>query len=429
MKDKVPVPENETERLEKLDEYNIMDSAPEIVFDEITELAAEILQCPVSFIQFMDEDRQWFKSKYGLPDDFVETPRDASICATTICQNDLLLVPDLSKDDRFSDYDMVKSAPNVRFYAGMPLITPTGHSIGTLCTVDFEERDITLNQQEAMRRLSHQVVTQLELRRTVVEMDNAIKSRDKMHQELVAEKSRSDELLLNILPKKIASELRNTEKVEPRFYNSATIMFGDFAGFTKLAEQMQPKSLIDLLHQYFSVFDNIVAKHNVEKLKTIGDAYMCVAGVPAESRGHAIAACLASLEIQHHMERTNMQREKMRMPRWDMRIGLHSGPIIAGVVGEKKFTYDVWGDAVNIAALMEKEGEPARINVSQTTFQQVSEAFETEERGEIDSGKKGLLNMYFVNRLKPEFSSDADGIKPNEAFQQQFGNLLRVYDR
>jgi class 3 adenylate cyclase len=172
-----------------------------------------------------------------------------------------------------------------------------------------------------------------------------------------------------------------------------------------------------------------VAKHDVEKLKTIGDAYMCVAGVPAESRGHAITACLASLEIQHHMERTNMQREKMRMPRWDMRIGLHSGPIIAGVVGEKKFTFDVWGDAVNIAALMEKEGELGRVNVSQTTFQQVSEAFETEERGEIDSGKKGLLTMYFVNRLKPEFSSDKDGIKPNEEFQQQFGNLLRVYDR
>ena len=260
-------------------------------------------------------------------------------------------------------------------------------------------------------------------------MDNAIKSRDKMREELLAEKNRSDELLLNILPKKIASELRDTDKVDPRFYNSATIMFGDFSGFTKLAEQMQPKSLIDLLHQYFSVFDNIVAKHDVEKLKTIGDAYMCVAGVPAESRGHAITACLASLEIQHHMERTNMQREKMRMPRWDMRIGLHSGPIIAGVVGEKKFTFDVWGDAVNIAALMEKESEPGRINVSQTTFQQVSEAFETEERGEIDSGKKGLLTMYFVNRLKPEFSSDKDGIKPNEEFQQQFGNLLRVYDR
>ena len=280
-----------------------------------------------------------------------------------------------------------------------------------------------------MRRLSHQVVTQLELRRTVVEMDNAIKSRDKMHQELVAEKSRSDELLLNILPKKIASELRDTEKVDPRFYNSASVMFGDFAGFTKLAEQIQPKALIDLLHQYFSVFDNIVAKHNVEKLKTIGDAYMCVAGAPGESRGHAISACLAAIEIQHHMERTNKQREKMRMPRWDMRVGVHSGPIIAGVVGEKKFTYDVWGDAVNIAALMEKEGETGRVNISQTTFQQVDEAFETEARGQVDTGKKGLLAMYFVNRLKPEFSSDPDGMKPNDEFQQRFGNLLRVYDR
>ena len=279
-----------------------------------------------------------------------------------------------------------------------------------------------------MRRLSHQVVTQLELRRTVVEMDNAIKSRDKMHQELVAEKSRSDELLLNILPKKIASELRDTEKVDPRFYNSASVMFGDFAGFTKLAEQIQPKALIDLLHQYFSVFDNIVAKHNVEKLKTIGDAYMCVAGAPGESRGHAISACLAAIEIQHHMERTNKQREKMRMPRWDMRVGVHSGPIIAGVVGEKKFTYDVWGDAVNIAALMEKEGQTGRVNISQTTFQQVDEAFETEARGQVDTGKKGLLAMYFVNRLKPEFSSDPDGMKPNDEFQQRFGNLLRVYD-
>ena len=119
----------------------------------------------------------------------------------------------------------------------------------------------------------------------------------------------------------------------------------------------------------------------------------------------------------------------MRMPRWDMRIGVHSGPIIAGVVGEKKFTYDVWGDAVNIAALMEKEGETGRVNISQTTFQQVDEAFETEARGQVDSGKKGLLAMYFVNRLKPEFSTDPDGIKPNEEFQQRFGNLLRVYDR
>lgn len=428
MSDDIPIPETEDQRLKNLHEYNIMDTAPEIIFDEITELAAEILQCPVSFIQFMDEDRQWFKSKYGLPDDLLEMPRDASVCSTTICQNDLLLVPDLSEDSRFSELDSVKSAPNIRFYAGMPLITPAGQAIGTICTVDFEKKEITLNQQEAMRRLSHQVVTQLELRRIVIEMDNAIKSRDQMHEELAAEKARSDEMLLNILPKKIASELKDRGQVEPRFYNSASILFGDFSGFTQLAEQIQPKALIELLHQYFGAFDKIVSKHNVEKLKTIGDAYMCAAGLPGESRGHALASCFAALDIQQHMKRTNLQREKLRMPRWDMRIGIHSGPIIAGVVGEKKFTYDVWGDSVNIAALMEQEGVPGKVNVSETTFQQVHEAFETEPRGKIESEKKGSLAMYFVNRLKPEFSEDTDGFKPNEAFENRFGKLMRVYE-
>ncbi len=140
----IPIPEDEEERLKNLEEYNIMDTAPEMVFDEITELAAEILQCPVSTIQFLNEDRQWFKSKYGLPDDLIETPRDTAFCSHTICQNDLLLVPDTTKDERFLDHGAVTSEPNVRFYAGMPLVTPKGHSIGTFCAVDFEPRELTL---------------------------------------------------------------------------------------------------------------------------------------------------------------------------------------------------------------------------------------------------------------------------------------------
>jgi class 3 adenylate cyclase len=423
----MPIPDNEEERLKKLEEYNIMDTAPELVFDEITELAAELLDCPVSFIQFMNEDRQWFKAKYGVPDDFIETPRDASVCATTICQNDLLLVPDLTQDERFSELPGIKSEPNLRFYAGMPLITPSGHAIGSICTVDFKTRELSGNQQEALRRLSHQVVTQLELRRTVIEMDQAIKSRDQLHEELSNEKARSDELLLNILPSKVANELKETDKVEPRFYNSVSIMFGDFCGFTKLAEQMEPKSLIDLLNQYFSAFDKIVTNHNVEKIKTIGDAYMCASGLPAESRGHALRICLAALEIQHYLKRANEQREKMRMARWDMRIGIHTGPVIAGVVGERKFTYDIWGDAVNVAALIEQGGEPEKVTISETTFQQVKEAFETEALGEVASGKKGDLSMYTLKRLIPEFSEDTDGLKPNDVFDQKFANLMKVY--
>ena len=146
----------------------------------------------------------------------------------------------------------------------MPLVTPKGHAIGTFCAIDFDKKEISLNQQEAMRRLSNQVVTLLELRRTVIEMDAVIKNRDAVQEELKKEKERSDELLLNILPDTIAQEIKNTGKVEPRFYSSASIMFSDFSGFTKLSEQMEPKSLIDLLNQYFSVFDGIVAKHGLE---------------------------------------------------------------------------------------------------------------------------------------------------------------------
>ena len=209
----IPIPEDEEERLKNLEEYNIMDTAPEMLFDEITELAAQILQCPVSTIQFLNEDRQWFKSKYGVPDDMIETPRDMALCSHTICQNDLLLVPDLTKDERFLDHSMVTFEPNMRFYAGMPLVTPKGHSIGTFCAIDFEPRELTLDQQQAMRQLSHKVVAQLELRRTIIEMNEAIKSRDKIHEDLSAEKEKSDDLLLNILPEKIAVELSETGKI------------------------------------------------------------------------------------------------------------------------------------------------------------------------------------------------------------------------
>ena len=132
----IPTPDDEEQRLENLKEYDILGSSPEIVFDELTELAAEILQCPVSTIQFMNEDKQWFKSKYGLPDDLVETPRDLAICAHTICQNDLLLVPDLTQDERFAENIFVTGEPNMRFYAGMPLVTPKGHAIGTFCAIE-----------------------------------------------------------------------------------------------------------------------------------------------------------------------------------------------------------------------------------------------------------------------------------------------------
>ena len=393
-----PIPVKEEERVAELREYQILDTVPEAAFDEITELAAEILQCPASFIEFMDGDRQWFKSKYGLPEDYTETPRDIAVCSHTICQSDLLCVPDLSEDERFADNPLVSSAPNVRFYAGMPLITPTGHAIGTLCTVDFEKKELSINQQEALRRLSRQVVTQLELRRALLEMNDAIKRRDDMYAELQSEREKTDTLMEKILPQAIAEEIKNNGKVVPRYFDEASILFCDIVGFTKLTETLPPNTLVELLDQVFCRFDTLAAKHGVEKIKTIGDAYMCVSGINNDKEGHAEKICSMAIEMRDYLEKANVQREKLRMPRWDMRVGIHSGPVIAGVVGENKFTFDIWGDAVNIAALMEQNSDTGRINISETTHYRVKGKFDIEERGEIASSKKGDLAMYFINR-------------------------------
>ena len=203
--------------------------------------------------------------------------------------------------------------------------------------------------------------------------------------------------MVNMLPASIAEELKRDGKVEPKYIDEASIMFCDFVGFTKLTETMSPQNLIDLLHQYFCKFDSIVAKHGVEKIKTIGDAYMCVAGATGDKEDHAKRICMAALEMIGYLNKTNQTREKLRMPTWDMRIGIHSGPVIAGVVGENKFTFDVWGDAVNIAALMEQNSERGRINVSESTQHRVSQQFQLEDRSLVHTGKKGDLRMFFLS--------------------------------
>ena len=390
-----PLPDNEIERLAAVESYHVTDTPPEVSYDDISELAAQICQCPVGLINIIADTREWLKAKYGLPPNLAYLPRGTA-CSTAICQSDLLTVADLAQDERFADHASVVNEPHFRFYCGMPLINPEGYALGTVCVFDFEPRELTFEQSESLRRLSNQTMAQLELRRKLIELSGARKA-------LEAEKKRSEELLLNILPAKIADELKTRNEVEPRHYNSATIMFTDFKDFTRLAEASEPRTLVNDLNQYFSAFDEIIERHNLEKLKTIGDAYMCAGGLPEENRTHPIDACRAALEIQEFMTRANIQREKMRLPPWDLRIGLHTGPVMAGVVGKKKFTYDIWGDAVNVAARMESNGEAGRIALSESTYHRVKDQFECEHRGPIEAKNKGVLDTYFLNRLKPEF--------------------------
>jgi|JI8StandDraft_1071087.scaffolds.fasta_scaffold09216_3 adenylate cyclase len=222
------------------------------------------------------------------------------------------------------------------------------------------------------------------------------------------ERNKSEHLLLNILPATVAEELKREGRVEPMHYNSASVLFTDMVGFTKIAEGLTPQQLVAELDACFHEFDRIIREAKIEKIKTIGDAYMAVGGLPAANSSHALDCVLAALSMQAYMLREAAKTG------WQIRLGIHSGPLVAGVVGSEKFAYDIWGDTVNTASRMESSGVAGRINISAETYAQVEKYFQCEYRGKLVAKNKGEIAMYFVQRLKPEFAADADGIVPNE---------------
>ena len=415
-----PVPANEAERVAAVRAIGVLDSSPEIAYDDIGALAAQICQCPVSYVGFMDDDRLWLKTKYGLPPDFNQCPREIAFCTSTVCGVEIVNAPDVTEHPWFKNLPFVTGPPHFRFYCGIPLVTPEGYVLGTLCVMDFQVRHLAPEQLEALRRLSRQLLAQLELRRRLVELDQAQK-------EAALERERSELLLGSILPRPVADELKSSGKVATRYFPTATILFADMKEFTSLTEQVEPAALIGLLDQYFTTFDEVCARHQLERIKTMGDAYLAIAGVPLASPSHAIDACLASLEMQATVARMKAQRDKARLPSLEVRIGLHAGPVIAGLVGKRRFSYDIWGDAVNIAALMEGNGVPGRINISDTLAGQVSKLFDLEPRGSVEAKHKGAMRMHFLNGLSAGLAREPERWQPNERFAAERTRLLTGY--
>jgi len=419
-----PAPANETGRLAALDALDIIDSAPEVAYDEITELAAQICGCPVSYISFIDDNRRWLKARYGLPAEVAgDAPRESAVCTTTICGTELLVVPDLKHDPRFENSPMCRIEPPCRFYCGIPLITNEGYALGTLCVMDFEPRQLSFEQTESLRRLSHQVLAQLELRRKLIEYGLTIRELDQARLEAAAEKARADELLRNVLPAPIADELKRNGSVQPKYTRSATILFADIQGSTLLTERIEPARLISLLNEYFSALDEIGVRYGLEKIKTVGDAYMAVAGVFSSDRLHSIDVCLAALEMRTHLDHLKVRCERDGEKAVQLRIGIHTGPVISGVVGNRRMTFDIWGDAVNTAWFMEAFGMAGRINVSETVAGHVQALFELEPRGAIEAKHKRTHEMYFLNGLKKEYSRDGDDHLPNDHFLAEYNRL------
>jgi len=212
-------------------------------------------------------------------------------------------------------------------------------------------------------------------------------------------KKESDELLLNILPAEVAEELKTKGSTSAKQIDEVTVLFTDFKGFTQLSEKLTPKELVAEINECFSAFDNITHKHGIEKIKTIGDSYMAAGGLPTPNKTHANDVIKAALEIQQYMKDHKIKKEKEEALYFEIRIGIHSGPVVAGIVGVKKFAYDIWGDTVNTASRIESSGEVGQVNISGTTYEIVKNDFQCVHRGKVQAKNKGEIDMYFVEKV------------------------------
>ncbi len=213
------------------------------------------------------------------------------------------------------------------------------------------------------------------------------------------EKDRSENLLLNILPSEVAEELKEKGSAEAQDFEMVSILFSDFKGFTGLSEKMSAKDLVANINECFKAFDETMHEYNIEKIKTIGDAYMAAGGIPVNSETSVKDTVLAALKMQDFIIKLHKEKEAKGEHAFEMRVGIHTGPVVAGIVGVKKFQYDIWGDTVNTASRMESSGEVGKVNISNETFNYIKDEpeFKFESRGKIQVKGKGEVEMYFVS--------------------------------
>lgn len=257
---------------------------------------------------------------------------------------------------------------------------------------------------------------------------------------LQIESDKSDILLHNILPDKIIQQLKDRNGTATNYYESCTVMFTDFKDFVKIAEALTPEDLVRELNFCFSAFDDIIQSYEIEKIKTMGDSYMCVGGVPEKNKSNAIDIVLAAMEIIRFINNYNETRKENNLPTFEIRIGINTGHLIAGVVGKSKFAYDVWGDTVNVASRLEKSSVPGKINISEETYHHISEFIICQQRGKISVKNKSDIDMYFVESIKTGFSELDNPAIPNidllsrTSFKniesnEAENNSLKVFDR
>ena len=271
---------------------------------------------------------------------------------------------------------------------------------------DKDELKITIDnaiETVVLRRNNKKLIHELQVSNEQLEEKVRQRTREIERQKEIIEtaKAQSDSLLLNILPDEIAEELKKFGKSYARKHEQVSVLFSDIKGFTTISEKLTPTKLVTQLDDMFGAFDNIIDKYGMEKIKTIGDAYMCACGLPLSDNENAVKAVKAGLDMQHFIKEFGMANKIQNLPVFEIRIGIHTGPLVAGVVGSNKFAYDIWGDTVNLASQMEEHSEAGKVNISGVTYALVKNSFQCTYRGKIEAKSKGQVDMYFVDAENP----------------------------
>lgn len=377
---------------------NIGDSTNAFL-DQITEIVNIRLKMDVTCVLMPNEANTGFTPKYiksfsGYPEDQV-ADLDIGFPKEFISKREHLMVKDGSASSAVVD--------EIRNKLGIPffILYPIQHINKLFGYLFIGRRELLL--QEGSGLMPYHLNTVEAIAGVIIALKDQIERNEILEmlveertRELAKEKEKSDELLLNILPYDVSQELKTHGISKPRYYDCVTVIFTDFKDFTRISEGLSPQDLVSEIDFYYSKFDQIITNNGLEKIKTIGDSYMCASGIPREDEEHAIKAANAALEIRQFVADQCKIRKKKGIPFFDIRIGLHSGPVVAGIVGIKKFAYDIWGDTVNVAARMETNAEGGKINISETTYALIKDQFHCEYRGAIEVKHKGKVDMYFI---------------------------------
>ena len=364
-----PILENEQERLQDLDSLGIVkeDIRKDQRFSSLPRLASYLTSCPQAWINIIDKDTQHCKIDYGqnsvLSYMSREIPRGLTACQHVVNNNcEPLVIEDCTVDERTKLVAEASGGGFPRFYAGSPIVSKNGFILGTFCVMDEEPRSISHEQLEGLSLLADQFVELLDTRQVE------------------------------------APSVNNDDKlaVNGDYYSSASILFADFVGFTQKTEEIQPGELLEILSSYFNGFDQIMERFGLKKVKTIGDAYMAIGGVPDKNSDHAVQVCKAAQEMIKYVNGMGVQQEALGKDSWKLRVGINTGPVIAGNTGDN---FDIWGDAVNVAARLESSGEEGKIQISEKTKQFLSENAKVTFREKVHLKNKGEMDTFFLEEI------------------------------